>query len=61
MLYYAIYFKWFSHAQDSYRNCTIAIQQEIRGIWVDLLLAFLCDEWKMCKRGIHCGVCCCDC
>lgn len=56
MLDYAIYFKWFSHAQDSYRNCTIAIQQEIRGIWVDLLLTFLCDEWKMCKRGIHCGL-----
>ncbi|XP_030952476.1 protein TRANSPARENT TESTA 9 isoform X1 [Quercus lobata] len=39
--------------KDSYRNCTIAIKQEIRGIWVDLLLAFLCDEWKMCKRAIE--------
>ncbi|KAF3975849.1 hypothetical protein CMV_000925 [Castanea mollissima] len=39
--------------EDSYRNCTIAIQQEIRGIWVDLLLTFLCDEWKMCKRAIE--------
>uniref|UniRef100_A0A2N9G3X9 Reverse transcriptase zinc-binding domain-containing protein n=1 Tax=Fagus sylvatica TaxID=28930 RepID=A0A2N9G3X9_FAGSY len=38
---------------DSYKNCASTLQQEIRGIWVDLLLTVLCDEWKMCKRAIE--------
>lgn len=39
--------------KDSYKNCASTLQQEIRGIWVDLLLTVLCDEWKMCKRAIE--------
>jgi hypothetical protein len=40
--------------QDSYKNCTYPLQQEIRGAWPDLLITVLCDEWKKCKRGIYC-------
>ena len=58
LLYHATYSYCFSHTQDSYKNCASTLQQEIRGIWVDLLLTVLCDEWKMCKRGIHCGIWC---
>lgn len=39
-------------AQGSYKNCTSALLQEIRGVWPDLLITVLCDEWKKCKRGM---------
>ncbi|XP_062164002.1 protein TRANSPARENT TESTA 9 [Alnus glutinosa] len=39
--------------KDSYKNCTYALQQEIRGVWPDLLITVLCDEWKKCKRAIE--------
>ncbi|KAK1551168.1 hypothetical protein Q3G72_031319 [Acer saccharum] len=39
--------------KDSYKNCTSAILEEIRGIWPDLIITVLCDEWKKCKRVIE--------
>lgn len=39
--------------KDSYKNCTRALQEEIRGVWSDLLITVLCDEWKKCKRAIE--------
>ncbi|XP_068326196.1 protein TRANSPARENT TESTA 9-like isoform X3 [Pyrus communis] len=39
--------------QDSYKNCTSALLKETRGVWPDLLVAVLCDEWKRCKRAIE--------
>ncbi|XWS71012.1 hypothetical protein CRYUN_Cryun03dG0100400 [Craigia yunnanensis] len=39
--------------KDSYRNCTSVLLQEIKGIWPDLLITVLCDEWKKCKRAIE--------
>ncbi|XVF19047.1 hypothetical protein REPUB_Repub11eG0076800 [Reevesia pubescens] len=39
--------------KDSYRNCTSVLLQETKGIWPDLLLTVLCDEWKKCKRAIE--------
>ncbi|OMO77052.1 hypothetical protein CCACVL1_15218 [Corchorus capsularis] len=39
--------------KDSYRNCTTILLQEIKGIWPDLLITMLCDEWKKCKRAIE--------
>ncbi|KAE8056716.1 hypothetical protein FH972_013462 [Carpinus fangiana] len=39
--------------KDSYKNCTYPLQQEIRGVWPDLLITVLCDEWKKCKRAIE--------
>ncbi|WRX34046.1 CLEC16A/TT9 [Theobroma cacao] len=39
--------------QDSYRNCTSFLLQETKGIWPDLLITVLCDEWKKCKRAIE--------
>ncbi|KAB1996609.1 hypothetical protein ES319_D13G242900v1 [Gossypium barbadense] len=39
--------------QDSYRNCRSALVQETKGIWVDLLITVLCDQWKKCKRAIE--------
>ncbi|KAF3452703.1 hypothetical protein FNV43_RR03136 [Rhamnella rubrinervis] len=38
---------------DSYKDCAGALKQEIRGIWPDLLVTVLCDEWKKCKRAIE--------
>ena len=43
--------------QDSYENCAGALLQEIRGVWPDLLITVLCDEWKKCKRGIYSKSC----
>lgn len=39
--------------KDSYRNCTNALMQEIKGIWCDLLMTVVNDEWKKCKRAIE--------
>lgn len=39
--------------KDSYRNCTSFLLQETKGIWPDLLITVLCDEWKKCKRAIE--------
>ncbi|XWS73298.1 hypothetical protein CRYUN_Cryun02cG0116300 [Craigia yunnanensis] len=39
--------------KDSYRNCTSVLLQETKGIWPDLLITVLCDEWKKCKRAIE--------
>lgn len=38
---------------DSYRNSASALLEEVRGIWPDLLIIVLCDEWKRCKRAIE--------
>ncbi|XP_021815970.1 uncharacterized protein LOC110758419 [Prunus avium] len=38
---------------DSYKNCASALLKETRGIWPDLLITILCDEWKRCKRAIE--------
>ncbi|XP_048447926.1 protein TRANSPARENT TESTA 9 isoform X2 [Pyrus x bretschneideri] len=42
-----------SHLKDSYKNCTSALLKETRGVWPDLLVTVLCDEWKLCKRAIE--------
>ncbi|KAF7806685.1 protein TRANSPARENT TESTA 9-like [Senna tora] len=34
----------------SYKNCASALVEEARGIWSDLLVKVLCDEWRKCKR-----------
>ncbi|KAG6705914.1 hypothetical protein I3843_07G194400 [Carya illinoinensis] len=39
--------------RGSYKNCSSALQQEIRGLWPDLLITVLCDEWKKCKKAIE--------
>ncbi|KAH1033508.1 hypothetical protein J1N35_045682 [Gossypium stocksii] len=39
--------------KDSYRNCRSALVLETKGIWVDLLITVLCDQWKKCKRAIE--------
>ncbi|KAK2646224.1 hypothetical protein Ddye_021419 [Dipteronia dyeriana] len=39
--------------KDSYKNCTSSILEEIRGIWPDLIITVLCNEWKKCKRVIE--------
>ncbi|XVE71913.1 hypothetical protein DITRI_Ditri10aG0189300 [Diplodiscus trichospermus] len=39
--------------KDSYRNCISALLRETKGIWPDLLITVLCDEWKKCKRAIE--------
>ncbi|CAL8077234.1 unnamed protein product [Prunus armeniaca] len=38
---------------DSYKNCASALLNETRGIWPDLLITILSDEWKRCKRAIE--------
>ncbi|XP_030497042.2 protein TRANSPARENT TESTA 9 isoform X1 [Cannabis sativa] len=38
---------------ESYKHCAAAMLQEVRGVWPDLLLSVLCDEWKKCKRAIE--------
>ncbi|XP_061990548.1 protein TRANSPARENT TESTA 9 isoform X2 [Rosa rugosa] len=39
--------------KESYKNCASALIEETRGIWMDILVTVLCDEWKKCKRGIE--------
>lgn len=38
---------------DSYRNSASGLLEEVRGIWPDLLITVICDEWKKCKRAIE--------
>ncbi|XP_004296503.1 PREDICTED: uncharacterized protein LOC101298213 [Fragaria vesca subsp. vesca] len=38
---------------ESYKNHASALIEETRGIWPDILITVLCDEWKKCKRGIE--------
>ncbi|KAJ4709215.1 Protein CLEC16A like [Melia azedarach] len=39
--------------KDSYKNCTGGLLQQIRGVWPDLIVTVVCDEWKKCKRVIE--------
>ncbi|KDP41114.1 hypothetical protein JCGZ_03244 [Jatropha curcas] len=39
--------------KDSYENSVGALLEETRGLWPDLLVMVLCDEWKKCKRAIE--------
>ncbi|XP_050131452.1 protein TRANSPARENT TESTA 9-like isoform X2 [Malus sylvestris] len=38
---------------DSYKNCASALLKDTRGVWPDLVVTVLCDEWKRCKRAIE--------
>ncbi|KAK9097780.1 hypothetical protein Syun_024825 [Stephania yunnanensis] len=38
---------------DSYEHCTNSLLLEVRGIWPDLLLTVLVDEWKKCRKAIE--------
>jgi len=38
--------------QDSHKDTTTSLSEEIKGSWCDLLLSVLRDEWRNCKRGI---------
>ncbi|KAL5549471.1 hypothetical protein UlMin_004702 [Ulmus minor] len=38
---------------DSYKSRVGALLQEVKGIWPDLLITVLYDEWKKCKRAIE--------
>lgn len=37
----------------SYENCSNALLQEVKGVWPDLLLTVVTDEWKKCKRAVE--------
>ncbi|KAL5065913.1 hypothetical protein RYX36_027650 [Vicia faba] len=37
----------------SYKTCASALVEEAKGIWTDLLISVLCDEWRKCKRAIE--------
>ncbi|XP_047310433.1 protein TRANSPARENT TESTA 9-like [Impatiens glandulifera] len=39
--------------QDSYNNCTHRFLAETRGVWADLLISIVMEEWKKCKRAIE--------
>ncbi|KAI4335345.1 hypothetical protein L6164_013999 [Bauhinia variegata] len=39
--------------KGSYKSCTSALVDEVRGIWPDLLITVLCDEWRKCKRAME--------
>ncbi|KAJ0965598.1 hypothetical protein J5N97_026736 [Dioscorea zingiberensis] len=39
--------------KDSHKQSTVYLFEEIKGIWSDLLLAVLKDEWRNCKRAIE--------
>lgn len=41
----------FFSIQVSYKSYASALVEEVRGIWSDLLISVLCDEWRKCKRG----------
>ncbi|KAB2600042.1 hypothetical protein D8674_010313 [Pyrus ussuriensis x Pyrus communis] len=39
---------------DSYKNCASALLMETRGVWPDLLVTVLCDEWKtVCMQRVQ--------
>ncbi|XP_028774093.1 protein TRANSPARENT TESTA 9 isoform X2 [Neltuma alba] len=37
----------------SYKNCASALTEEVKGIWSDLLVTVLHDEWRRCKRAME--------
>ncbi|GLT97385.1 hypothetical protein SLE2022_149520 [Rubroshorea leprosula] len=39
--------------KDSHRKCTTALLEETKGVWSDLILTIIYDEWKKCKRAIE--------
>ncbi|XP_047322573.1 protein TRANSPARENT TESTA 9-like isoform X2 [Impatiens glandulifera] len=39
--------------QDSYKKCSLDLLAETRGIWPDLLITIVMDEWKKCKQAIE--------
>ncbi|KAJ4845753.1 Protein TRANSPARENT TESTA 9 [Turnera subulata] len=39
--------------KEAYKDCAGALADEARGIWPDLLITVLCNEWKKCKRAIE--------
>ncbi|KZV26795.1 hypothetical protein F511_06642 [Dorcoceras hygrometricum] len=39
--------------KDSLYNCNNQVIEETRGIWSDMLVTVLCDEWRKCKRAIE--------
>ncbi|KAF9612942.1 hypothetical protein IFM89_004645 [Coptis chinensis] len=39
--------------QVSYRNCCNSLLDEVKGIWSDLLITILTDEWKKCKKAME--------
>ncbi|XP_048134111.1 protein TRANSPARENT TESTA 9 isoform X2 [Rhodamnia argentea] len=39
--------------KESYRSCTCALLQEARGLWPDMVLTIIINEWKKCKRAIE--------
>ncbi|KAJ7955850.1 Protein CLEC16A like [Quillaja saponaria] len=39
--------------KDTYKRCTSALLEEVRGIWPDLLITVLYHEWKKCKHAFE--------
>ncbi|KAI4344477.1 hypothetical protein L6164_011698 [Bauhinia variegata] len=39
--------------KGSYKSCASAFVDEFRGIWPDVLITVLCDEWRKCKRAME--------
>ncbi|KAL2340519.1 hypothetical protein Fmac_008459 [Flemingia macrophylla] len=39
--------------KDSYKNSATALVKEVRGLWPDLLITVLCNEWRKCKRAME--------
>ncbi|KAF5178319.1 Transparent testa [Thalictrum thalictroides] len=37
----------------SYKNCINSLLKEVRGVWPDLLITIITDEWKKCKKAIE--------
>ncbi|CAK8564083.1 unnamed protein product [Lathyrus sativus] len=37
----------------SYKTCASALVEEAKGIWTDLLISVLSDEWRKCKRAME--------
>ncbi|KAI5415098.1 protein TRANSPARENT TESTA 9 isoform X1 [Lathyrus oleraceus] len=37
----------------SYKTCASALVEEVKGIWTDLLISVLCDEWRKCKKAME--------
>ncbi|KAI9112504.1 hypothetical protein K1719_016427 [Acacia pycnantha] len=37
----------------SYKNCASALVEEVKGVWSDLVVTVLCDEWINCKRAME--------
>ncbi|KAL2930168.1 Protein TRANSPARENT TESTA 9 [Bienertia sinuspersici] len=39
--------------RESFVKCSTNILQEARGMWADLLISVLCDEWRKCKKVLE--------